>query len=163
MRCLGSARFNMLVDVLKPEGAPETLTGAGHWVNRQDPDSGAILRLWVAEDPDTLQVEGGLIAVPCLFRGVIDGGIRVAGTTERFSEVYENVDWAKITFPAHINITKRDRITNVRDRNGNIIWREEEIEGNPPTIFEVRGITPVINPFGRHVENTGLLERAEVQ
>lgn len=165
MRCLGSARFNMLVDVLKPDSSPEAngQSSNGNWQYVQDPDSGAIVRVWVADDPDTPNSEGGILAVPCLFRGVIDGGIRVAGTTERFSEIYENVDWAKMTFPASVNITKRDRITNVRDWKGNIIWREEEMDGSPATVFEVRGITPIINPFGRHVENIALLERAEVQ
>lgn len=154
----------MLVDVLKQGGAPET-TGSttGTWAHTQDSDSGAIIRVWVADDPNTSTSEGGIIGVPCLFRGIIDGGIRVAGTTERFSEIYENIDWAKMTFPANVNLTKRDRITNVRDISGNILWREEEIDGSPATVFEVRGITPIINPFGRHVENMALLERAEVQ
>lgn len=149
----------MQADILRPGGAPVDETG--HWDYVQDEDSGSIVRVWVTDDPDTPAMEG-LTGIPCLVRGVIDGGIRVAGTTERFSEIYESVDWAKMTFPANITITKRDKVTNVRG-GGKIIWTEEEAEGNKPTVFNVMGVTPVLDPFGRHVENVALLQRAEVQ
>lgn len=167
MRCLGSSRFNMLVDVVKPVGAPLNPTpgNPGTWVTQQDPDSGAVIRVFIPDNLTTPNVvEGNVLKdVRCMVRGVIDGGIRVAGTTERFSEIYESADWSKITFPPGVPITKRDVITNIRDLNGNIIWREEEIPGSPPTTFNVMGVTPIVNPFGRHSESLALLERAEVQ
>lgn len=162
MSCLLSSRFNMLAKVLRQIGTnPENQTG-GHWETVQDPDSGAIERVWVPDNDEETPGTQELV-FPCMVRGVTNGGIRVAGTTQRYSELYENIDWAMITFPKSVILTKRDRLTEISDSKGNIIWREEEMEGSPPTVFLVMGATPVIDPFGRHVENTALLQRAQVQ
>jgi hypothetical protein len=101
-------------------------------------------------------------------RGIIDGGIRVAGTTERWGETYVDIDYCRIEFPARVLVTKRDRITNIRNRKGQILWLEEELgpdgEGKfRATVFEVLGVTPVVDPFGNHTSNVAMLERAEVQ
>jgi hypothetical protein len=145
--------------------SPETSDDPnGHWVERQDNDTGEIVRVWVVEDsdPDTPGTQERII--PCIVRGVIDGGIRVAGTTERYTPagIYESIDFAKMQFPSGIVLTKRDRITNVKNRAGEIVWKEEEFN-NSATIFDVLGVTPILDPFGTHVENQALLQRAEVQ
>lgn len=166
--CLTSARFNMKADILRqnrttPNPVPE---GSGSWTYNQDPDTGEVIRKWQSykDNPDTPQNESEVLeSFRCVARGIIDGGIRVAGTTERFSDMYENVDYVKISFPASVKISKRDRVTNIRDPRGNIIWKEEEHPGSPPTVFNVMGVTPVIDPFGRHIESQALLERAEIQ
>lgn len=169
-RCLTSARFNMIADILKPAGSPGTASelSAG-WEYQQDEDSGAILKVWV-DNPVTDLVDESTIVqaritdVPLIARGIIDGGIRVAGTTERFSDVYQNVDYVKATFPKSVSITKRDRVTNIRvKRTGEVPWREEEMNSYPPTIFNVMGVTPVLDPFGTLLEYAVLLERAEIQ
>jgi hypothetical protein len=50
MRCLASAKFSMLVDILKPQGAPtDSSDPNGHWEWVQDPDSGAFVQVWVTE------------------------------------------------------------------------------------------------------------------
>lgn len=140
MRCLSSARFNMLADVY-------------HEVSRQDPVSGEVRNSYVVAK----------VGVLCFAHGIMEGGIRVAGTTERFSEIYENVDWANMRFGVGEPINKQSQIRNLRDLRGNIIWREEEMVGAPPTIFDVQGVTPVVDPFGRHSENSALLQRHEIQ
>jgi hypothetical protein len=140
--------------------APDT---GGHWVERQDPDTGEIERVWTNDD-DVVTPGVQQRIIPCIVRGVIDGGIRVAGTTERYTPagIYESVDYAKMSFPANIKLSKRDRITNVTNRKGEIIWREEEFD-NSATVFDVMGVTPIVDPFGVHIENLALLQRAEVQ
>jgi hypothetical protein len=170
--CLTSARFNMYADILRqtgPQGPNDPTASAGEWENRQDPDTGEIIRVWVPaeDDPDTVENEVEMATFPCMARGIVDGGIRVAGTTERWDEVYVGVDFVRMIFPAHVQMTRRDRITNIRDRDGNVIWREEEAfdeDGNhPPTIFSVNGITPMPDPFGKHYESVALLERVSTQ
>lgn len=163
----------MLCDIIKPAGAPENnsveVDNDTTWEFQQDPDSGAIVKRW-KDDLNTVgtsESRSGLIIpnVPVMARGVIDGGIRVAGTTERFSETYENVDWVRATFGKHTMLTKRDQVFNIRSKRDPevALWREEEISGHPPTIFNVMGVTPVFDPFSRLVEYAVLLERAEVQ
>ena len=171
MLCISSARFNMTAQILvQGEDArtdTETKT-AGRYTYQQDPDSGAFVRRWVETqdiDPDTDGNQGaqGLI-IPCIVRGIIDGGIRVAGTTERYtpSGIYENIDYARMQFPANYVLTKRDRVTNIKNSKGIILWKEEEYDDSA-TVFEVLGVTPVPDPFGNHIENSALLQRAEVQ
>lgn len=166
--CLTSARFNMKADILKSGTAAPVDPDSpdGEWVLEHDPDSNEIIRVWVPSDnPDTPEDESGGTqkTFKCVARGIVDGGIRVAGTTERFSEMYEGVDYVKIWFPANVVITRRDRVTNIRTKGGQVLWREEERTDRAPTVFSVVGVTPIIDPFGKHIESTALLERVEAQ
>lgn len=164
--CLTSARFNMKADVLRQSDTSTQDTGTGEWTTTQDPDSGEILREWQAGSTDQGtpgDTSDDLETFSCIARGIIDGGIRVSGTTERFGTMYDAVDYVQITFPASVRISRRDKITNIRDKSGNVIWAEEERADGAPTVFSVRGVTPILDPFGRHVENSALLERAETQ
>lgn len=171
-KCLTSARFNMRADIVKAVGSPlvtvSPSTGeVGSWEYRQNEDSGAIETFWVADDLTTIDVDETFSSavihdVHLIARGIMDGGIRVAGTTERFSEIYENVDWVKAVFPKNTSITKRDRVTNIRS-HGEVVWSNEEADGNVPTVFNVMGVTPVLDPFARVLELSVLLQRAEVQ
>lgn len=163
--CLTSARFNMKADILRqgvlvdpnPSDAEP-----GEWVVVQDPDSGEIERKWQPNtdpDPETPGNED-LETFSCMARGILEGGIRVSGTTERLSELYEAVDYVKIWFSPRVKISRRDRITNIRNSKG-IIWMEEET--GKPTVFNVTGVIPIVDPWGKHIESTALLERAETQ
>lgn len=170
MRCLTSARFNMTATVLTQgeivadEVNEDGTVTAGHWESKQDPETGEIIRIWVVEDTDPITPGTQEKRVKCIVRGILDGGIRVAGTTERYTPqgILESVDYVKMQFPASVKITKRDRVTNVANRHGIIIWREEEFN-NAPTIFDVLGVTPITDPFGNLIEWTALLHRSEVQ
>jgi hypothetical protein len=139
-------------------------TTSGTWVGSQDPITGAILNEWrpevIPDNPDTPYTET-VSTINCLARGIVDGGIRVAGTTERFGDTYENIDYVKLWTPTSVRLSKRDQVTNIRDkRNGTIIWLDEEYEdGDRPTIFNVNGVTPLFDAFNRHVENFVLLEK----
>lgn len=168
--CLTGARFTMTATLLHqgdengPTPDPE---GYGTWVMQQDPLTGEIVRVWkpIPDDPNTPTDETVTVGeIPCLARGIVDGGIRVAGTTERFGDTYENIDFVKLWTPAGIQITKRDRLTNIRDRTGHITWLDEESVANPAkaTVFNVNGVTPLYNAFNRLTEWFVLLERAEV-
>lgn len=165
--CVLGAVFNMRADILRQGVDDPGTTGVdeSHWVLRQDPNSGEILRVWEENDAvgQTVSPTSTLESFPCAARGIVDGGIRVAGTTERFSEEYEGVDYVRMKFPSKTKINRRDRITNIRDKKGKILWIEEERTDLAPTVFSVVGVTPIIDPFGNHVENMALLERAETQ
>lgn len=176
MRCLTSARFNMSALVLVPIGGTtgdpsEGGTPSGKYQYQQDPDSGAIIRVWVPDVDSILEppssVVGGMLEgkrFKCMARGFTDGGIRVAGTTERFSSrgTIDTVDFVTIKFPADVVLTRRDRVTDIRNSRNELLWKEEEFD-NKATVFEVNGVTPIIDPWGNHVENSALLQRAEIQ
>jgi hypothetical protein len=137
---------------------------AGHYEFKQDPLTGEIIRTWVIEDVDPVTPGTQEKRVKCIVRSIPDGGIRVAGTTERITPqgLWDSADYAKMQAPPSVKISKRDRVTNVTNRKGIVVWREEEFD-NKPTVFEVLGVNPVFDPFGNHIENNILLQRAEVQ
>lgn len=146
----------------------------GEWVKSQDPLTNDIIRIWVPYDvphvPDPNNPTGVRVLgnIPCVARGIVDGGIRVAGTTERFGDTYENIDYVKMWVPSSVFISKRDRVTNIRDPQGRIKWVDEEFidprETDLPaaTVFNVNGVTPLFDAFNQHTENFVLLERAAV-
>lgn len=179
--CLTGARFNMSATLLhqnddyNPYPDPINPDLYGEWVESQDPLTGEIVRVWVpfeepVDDPETPEDEGAVKigTIPVVARGIVDGGIRVAGTTERFGDTYENIDYVKLWVPAHVRISKRDRVTNIKDASGHIRWVDEEfsdpaIDETPKaTVFNVNGVTPLFNAFNVMTEQFVLLERATV-
>lgn len=173
MRCLSSAKFTMMADILRQGsqgvlGLPSVIdpTTGGSYVEQQDPLTHEIVRKWVPaiNVPDNINTpnvnESTLGSIPCEVKSIIEGGIRVAGSTERWGELYENVDYVRMRFSPKYFISKRDRITNIRNKKG-VIWVDEET-GLRPTEFEVLGVQPVTDAFGNHVENVAMLQKAEV-
>lgn len=142
-------------------GLPESDDNLDHM---QDDETGEFVRDW---QPQTVPGPASTTqkkSIRCIVRGIIDGGIRVAGTTEKWTGTgqMESIDYAKMQFPANENVSSRDRITEIRGPNGKVIWAEEEFTG-APSVFEVLGVTPVVDPFGMHIENMALLKRAKDQ
>ncbi len=168
MGCLLSARYVLQADILRQSlaGDPVNLSEEGEWVEDQDPLTGAPIRLWKPLTDDSDPNAPKVYSIDCMANGIIDGGIRVAGTTERFEADYKNIDYVRMFFgPQHI-LTKRDRVTNIRNKaTGQVIWSDEEnnfTSGVPKaTVFDVDGVTPIVNHRGRHVENFANLKKAE--
>ena len=101
--------------------------------------------------------------IKCLVIPYLDGGIKGAGTREDYArERYESADYARLK--SLETLTKRDRVTNVRHyRSGLVLWADEETD-NRPTMFNVDGCSPVINPItGNANEYLSILSRAEVR
>lgn len=169
VRCLTAGRMTMNAEILRWQGVSSgtsTTVGQGTWVTHQDPITGEILNRWVpgAEEDDlsTYGIDESIepVTINCIARGIVDGGIRVAGTTERFGDTYENIDFVKMWVPANVRISKRDQVTNIRwKKGGEVVWKDEELDGSA-TIFNVNGVTPLFDAFNRHTESFVLLERA---
>ena len=176
--CITSTKYEQTATLLRQGGAPiysgdEVLPEGNE--DREtydvivDPISGEIVRDWEetteTDDETTAHNETSKFTFKCQARGVITGGINVQGTAERWTAkgTYENVDTVTMTVPKNVIISKRDRITDITNSNGEIVWREEEGGSFRPTVFSVRGVTPVLDPFGSLVEWFVMLERASVQ
>lgn len=171
MVCLNSARFNMKADILRQSNGTSTPTADGHWEDKQDPISGEIIRQWipVGDNPATPNVnEGSSATFLCMARGIVGTGLRGDGTSEQWGDLYVDTDYVRIEFSSRLVLTKRDRVTNIRNRRGQVLWLEEEISPDDQgvfksTVFDVKGVTPIIDPFGNHTSNVAMLERATVQ
>lgn len=176
LRCLTGARFTMSATLLHRDNnyTPVNPDSYGTWEDSQDPLTGEVVKVWVPYSNTDNPPDPGAPTVGdirCIARGIVDGGIRVAGTTERFGDTYENIDYAKLWVPADVRITKNDRITNIKDKHGVIQWRDEEFEDPSSTdpnmklkatLFNVNGVTPLFNAFNEVTEWFVLLERAEI-
>lgn len=157
----------MTAEVLRNAGVGDNtvnLDEAGTWKVQSDPITNEIVRIWVPLVKSETDIQ--VVTFDCIARGIIDGGIRVAGTTERFGKEYENVDFVKMSFGPNFVLTKRDRITNIRDkRTGRILWKDEEVDkvgaDYRATVFNVNGVTPEIDPFGRMTSQFALLSKAQ--
>ena len=165
--CITSVRFTMKADILRQTATGFTPTVEGSWKSEQDPLTGEIIRRWIPIDSDTGTAGTQAFSMSCLARGVVSGGVQSSGTTEAWGEIYENIDSVRLWFPASKILSKRDRITNIRHgKTGQIFWIEEELGPTAgvfkPTIFEVDGVIPLFDPFGRHVENFAILNRADI-
>lgn len=178
--CITSTKYEQTATLLRQGGAPiysgDEVLHKDHEDRPTydvvvDPISGEIIRDWdetivTPDDPNTTDIdETEHFTFKCQARGVITGGINVQGTAERWTAkgTYENVDTVTMTVPKNVIISKRDRITDITNSNGDIVWREEEGGSFRPTVFSVRGVTPVLDPFGSLVEWFVMLERASVQ
>lgn len=171
MPCLMASTYNMKADILRQvtnDPSADPVDESGEWVMQQDPDSGEIIRVWkpgtvVVDDPDTPEIETSFHSFDCIARGLTTGGIKGLANTELFTELYESSEYVLIKFGPNESISKRDRITNIRDIKGNVVWKEEEHPDEPPTVFSVMGVTPIVGPFGEVIEKTAMLERSEIQ
>ena len=168
MQCLTSARFTMIADVLRPGGSDGSVDVSedGEWEYQQDPITGEIVKVWVPVTTPGPTPDAQVLSVKCMVRGVVSSGIQ-QGTSERFGKLYENIDLAEMIFSPKTIITKRDRITNIRDaKTGQILWLEEEsdkVNGQyKATVFNVEGVQPQFDPFGKLTSNMALLERASL-
>jgi hypothetical protein len=162
----------MKADILRPaEIVPEVDEHGptGYYQEYQDPYTGEITHIWVEtedtpDDPDTPGNETRVGTIWCEARSPQAGGIRGAVNSETFGLDYQNMEYVRLRFSAKYIVTKRDRITNIRDGRGNLIYLDEEkdmINGMfPATVFNVMGVVPQMDPFGKHTENMALLERA---
>lgn len=136
----------------------------------QHPVTGELMRKWNPaneEAPNDPEFPEGIrpYMFKCQARSIITGGLNSQGTTQRWTTagLYENVDYIELQVPRNVVITKRDRITDITNSRGEIVWREEEHGDFRPTVFSVRGVAPSLDPFGSLMEWFILLERSEIQ
>jgi hypothetical protein len=60
-------------------------------------------------------------------------------------------------------LTSREKITNIRDQHDVPIWTEINFPTETPTVFEVVGVTPITDPFGRTIGYNSAMRRSENQ
>lgn len=155
-----SSRFTQQATRLPLGETPDPDNPGGHWENRQDPDSGAIVKVWVEDDPDVPN-DLGTEDFACEARAFISSGFTGNGTAERWQDsTYMFTDVLRIKYSRTTVLKLSDRVTNITDASGNIIYLEENGE---PTVYNVDGTNPVLDPFGNLIEYTAFLSRAEVQ
>jgi hypothetical protein len=168
MGCLIGAKYTKRATILHQVGDLVSLPGdefpTGEFVENQDALTGEIVRVWqpntIPDDPSTTGVnESTVEQVKCLARGVNFK----SGINESFGADYKAMDTVHLWVPAGVAINRRDRVTNISTSTGTLLWTDEAVTATPKAmVFNVVGVTPVMDPFGKHLENYAVLERSEV-
>ena len=117
----------------------------------QDPDTGAIVREWSYYK-----------TVSCHAKGVISNSATTRSSDKQiFSNKYTNDQIIQVRTSE--KLTAREKVTNIMDNNGNVIWQEINFPTETPTVFEVMGTTPITDPFGRVIGYNSAMKRSENQ
>jgi hypothetical protein len=117
----------------------------------QDPDTGAIKREWNYHR-----------TVDCHAKGVISNSATTRSSDKQvFSNKYMNDQIIQVR--TSDKLTMREKVTNIRDKSGNVIWAEINFPTETPTVFEVVGVTPVTDPFGTVIAYNSSMKRSENQ
>jgi hypothetical protein len=118
--------------------------------------SAAVKTTWIL---DTTIGTAGVIN--CLVVPFLSDSFTRQGVGETFNEKYLSVEFLQLS--SGINISRSCQISNIKDADGNIVYKEIDFQGTPATWYNSSGSAPVIGPFGDIIEYQTLLSRAEQQ
>lgn len=181
MICLTASRYTMMATVRRGAMVNDQIepgdTETGHFVRKQDPDTGEMTYVWVFfrdqdgdGEKDPAPENDREYNISCQAKAFTDTGYRSASNTEEFDKgIYRVYEYVEMRFAPNINLSRRDAVTAIRDkRTGKLLWAEEDVEiaedgAYPATSFDVIGVNPVVDPFGMHIENVTVLKRAPGQ
>lgn len=116
----------------------------------QDPNSGEIKRKWIYTE-----------TIPCLAKSIISSGVRSPSNDKTIDSRYMVEEILKIMTLE--KLPRNAKISSIRDLNNNVLWEEAEISGNPATIFDIVGSTPIIDGFGQILEYETTIQRSDIQ
>ena len=117
----------------------------------QDTETGAILKNWNYHR-----------TLSCHAKGIISNtATSGSGNKQVFSNKY--MDDQVIQIRTAEKLTAREKVTNIRDADNNVVWQEINYPNDTPTVFEIMGTTPMTDPFGRVIAYSSSLKRSENQ
>jgi hypothetical protein len=117
----------------------------------QDENTGAIKKEWTFAR-----------TVDCHAKGVISNSVTSRnGDRQSFNNKYVNDQVIQVRTTGRVVL--REKVTNIRDSENNVIWAELDYPNDTPTVFEVIGSTPVTDPFGRVLAYNTTMRRSENQ
>jgi hypothetical protein len=117
----------------------------------QNQDTGAMVKEWHFYR-----------TVDCHAKGTISNSATTRGSDKQiFDNRYQNDQVIQVRSLERITI--REKVTNIRDSDNNVIWTELNYPTETPTVFEITGSTPMTDPFGKVVGYNSSMKRSENQ
>ena len=117
----------------------------------QDPATGSLKKEWQFNR-----------TIACSAKGTISNSTAVrSGDKQAFSNKYANEQMLQIRTTTKLIYS--EKITNVRNLDGTVIWEEINFPSNTPTVFEVMGVTPITEPMGGIIGYNTTVKRSENQ
>ena len=134
---VSNALLNMTADVYVQE-------------NVQDEASGEIKREWTFSKK-----------IICHIDIISSEGAATPDNNKLFNEKYSQEE--KMRMKTKEPLSKRMRVSNVRNREGAVIFVERDQIDNPPTIYEIESHHPRLDPLGYVLYYETNLRRVSVQ
>ena len=120
-------------------------------IELQDKDTGALKRQWMYYK-----------TIPCSAKGIVSNSTSTrANDRQVMDNRYSNQQFLQIR-TLH-KLSTREKITNITDKNSNVIWKELDFPTETPTVFEVVGVTPITDPYGEIIAYNSTIKRSENQ
>lgn len=116
----------------------------------QDPETGAINREWAFNK-----------RISCRVDTIPESGASTEGNLKKVGESYK--EEIKLKVKTIDRLSKRFRLQNFINRDGESLYIEFDKIDSPPTIFEVESTGPVMDAFGRIVFFQSSVRRVGVQ
>lgn len=177
MKSMWDARFTMWATVmprLETAGTDTdypTTGGAGAYELTQDPDSGQIVTTFDTKatpaSPYGLHAGGerGPFDIKCYARGYTALGYRSSANRQvLIAEDYTVIEVVQFDFQKSVTLNHQSIVSNIRtgqDAHSPCLFVSEET--GEPLAWEIQGVTPVHDPFGKWIRNTTALKRADIQ
>lgn len=118
--------------------------------NVQDESTGEIKREWVFDKK-----------IICHIDIISSEGASTPDNNKIFGEKYQQEE--KMRMKTKEGLSKRTRITNIRNREGQVIFIERDQIDTPPTIYEIESHHPRLDPLGYVLYFETNLRRVSVQ
>ena len=118
--------------------------------NEQDEKTGAIVRRWVFKQN-----------IECFVDIFSHSGSTSLENSKDFSDIYK--EEAKYMLRTRIPLSKRFRLSNIKNRAGELLFMEQDQIDSPPTIFEIYSYHPRLDPFGHVMYYEANIRRVSVQ
>ena len=119
-------------------------------MDSQDEDTGALRKTWAFTK-----------TVPCSAKGNISSTGGRGSDKQKYATRFKDTEAIQIRVDQFVS--HRDKITNIRNNDGKVIWFELNYPTNTPTVFEIVGNTPIVDPFGNVLGYNLLAQRSENQ
>ena len=120
-------------------------------IEQQDINTGSIKKEWHYHR-----------TIPCSAKGMVSNSASSrTGDKQILSNKYSNEQHLELRTLE--KLTTRDKITNICNKNGEVIWKEINFPTETPTVFEVVGATPITDPMGNILAYNSTIKRSENQ
>jgi hypothetical protein len=173
MTCLSSIKFNLIATVVRNyQDNIYDDENPGGFQEVYDELTGEVRQVWVAAD--LIPNDGSdqvITQIPC--------AVYPLYTVSQANDVkYENggsrvIDTERLVMkvPSKYHLFTTDRVMSITDRSGMLIFEDDQnpkrtenlmtgVTVGVPTIYNITGVMPVMDPFGRVIERQVQLEKS---
>lgn len=149
------------------ESAPAANHAPGRYEFYSDDDSGEVRTRFVPGAPGD-DTQAAQYEIKCYARGYTALGYRSSANRKLFvGGDYDITEAIQFDYPSKYTLSHQTLVTNIRRVADPTCPSSDmfflNLETGQPLVWEIQGVTPVHDPFGKLLRNTTVLKRAEIQ